>query len=184
MTGDIDGETSFPVTANGYADPPPAHLAKLADRARDYVRKSSSDNTRRAYASDWKDFASWCRRKGLEAIPPRPQTIGLYITALAAGEGGKPASVHARFIPREELQDFAAWQPHAIDGGGSAAPPPLRPASAVAAEAAAAAAAEQAHRRLRGSDCDGHLLGRFYAAQGVLYGPVPPDRSSFAGPSL
>lgn len=56
--------------------------------------------------------------------------------------GGKPASVHARFIPREELQDFAAWQPHAIDGGGSAAPP-LRPASAVAAEAAAAAAAEQ-----------------------------------------
>ncbi len=58
--------------------------------------------------------------------------------------GGKPASVHARFIPREELQDFAAWQPHAIDGGGSAAPPPLRPASAVAAEAAAAAAAEQA----------------------------------------
>ena len=93
MTSDIDGETSFPVTANGYADPPPAHLARLADRARDYVRKSSSDNTRRAYASDWKDFASWCRRKGLEAIPPRPQTIGLYITALAAGEGGKPASV-------------------------------------------------------------------------------------------
>lgn len=65
----------------------PGHLADLTDRARDYVRKSSSDNTRRAYASDWKHFSSWCRRKGLAAMPPQPQTIGLYITALASGDG-------------------------------------------------------------------------------------------------
>jgi integrase len=63
----------------------PAHLEKLADRARDYVEAASSANTRRAYAADWKHFSAWCRRQNLEVLPPDPQTVGLYITALAAG---------------------------------------------------------------------------------------------------
>jgi integrase len=69
----------------------PAHLERLADRARDYVEAASSANTRRAYASDWKHFAAWCRRQGVEALSPNPQTVGLYVTALASGSasGGK-----------------------------------------------------------------------------------------------
>ncbi len=63
----------------------PAHLERLANRARDYVEAASSANTRRAYASDWKHFAAWCRRQGLEVLPPSPQTVGLYITACASG---------------------------------------------------------------------------------------------------
>lgn len=31
-------------------------------------------------------------------------------------QGGKPASPYARFIPREELDSFAAWKPGSIDG--------------------------------------------------------------------
>ncbi|BAV52896.1 phage integrase (plasmid) [Mesorhizobium loti] len=64
----------------------PAHLAGLADRARDYVEAASSTNTRRAYASDWKHFCAWARRQGLEVLPPEPQTVGLYITACASGK--------------------------------------------------------------------------------------------------
>jgi len=63
----------------------PAHLERLAGRARDYVEAASSANTRRAYASDWKHFSSWCRRQGFATLPPDPQTVGLYITALACG---------------------------------------------------------------------------------------------------
>ncbi|MBL8579316.1 MAG: site-specific integrase [Mesorhizobium sp.] len=63
----------------------PAHLDALADRARDYVEAASSANTRRAYASDWKHFASWCRRQSFDPLPPDPQVVGLYITALASG---------------------------------------------------------------------------------------------------
>ncbi|RWB69709.1 site-specific integrase [Mesorhizobium sp.] len=63
----------------------PAHLDALAGRARDYVEAASSANTRRAYAADWKHFASWCRRQGLEMFPPDPQVVGLYITAQATG---------------------------------------------------------------------------------------------------
>ncbi|MCK1732358.1 site-specific integrase [Bradyrhizobium sp. 142] len=63
----------------------PAHLARLAERARGYVDAASSANTRRAYASDWKHFSAWCRRQGLEVLPPSAQTVGLYITACASG---------------------------------------------------------------------------------------------------
>lgn len=63
----------------------PGHLGDLADKARGYVEAASSANTRRAYASDWKHFSSWCRRQGLAVMPPSAQTVGLYITACAAG---------------------------------------------------------------------------------------------------
>jgi len=63
----------------------PVHLDTLADRARDYVEAASSANTRRAYASDWKHFASWCRRQGVDMLLPDPKVVGLYITACASG---------------------------------------------------------------------------------------------------
>lgn len=63
----------------------PAHLGKLADRAREYVDAASSANTRKAYGSDWRHFSGWCRRQGLEVFPPSPQVVGLYITACASG---------------------------------------------------------------------------------------------------
>ena len=74
----------------------PAHLDALAGRARDYVEAASSANTRRAYAADWRQFASWCRRQGIELLPPDPQVVGLYITACASGKATgdkKPSSV-------------------------------------------------------------------------------------------
>ncbi|KPH05391.1 site-specific integrase (plasmid) [Rhizobium acidisoli] len=70
----------------------PAHLEQLADQARGYVEAASSANTRKAYASDWKHFSGWCRRQGLEILPPDPLTVGLYITACAAGSDGVTAS--------------------------------------------------------------------------------------------
>ena len=84
--GRTDEAPSPPQPVIGARQPPlPAHLEKLASRARDYVEAASSANTRRAYASDWKHFASWCRRQGFSYMPPDPQTVGLYITALASG---------------------------------------------------------------------------------------------------
>jgi flagellar assembly protein FliH len=44
------------------------------------------------------------------------------------GNGDKPASAYARFIPREELGDFAAWTPGAFgDGAASNARPNVAP---------------------------------------------------------
>jgi len=75
---------------------PPAHLERLTDRTRDYVEAASSANTRRAYASDWAHFSGWCRRHGVDPLPPSPLIVGLYITACASGTalpGGKANSV-------------------------------------------------------------------------------------------
>ncbi|MBM3553486.1 MAG: integrase, partial [Alphaproteobacteria bacterium] len=70
------------------------HLAALGERARDYARNARSENTRRAYEADWRQFAAWLRRQGLDPLPPDPQTIGLYLTACMEGERGRePVSV-------------------------------------------------------------------------------------------
>nr|WP_309504367.1 tyrosine-type recombinase/integrase [uncultured Roseovarius sp.] len=66
-------------------------LDRLVDAARDYARAAASDNTLRAYATDWKHFARWCRLKGTDPLPPSPEMIGLYLTDLAAPTGPSPA---------------------------------------------------------------------------------------------
>jgi integrase len=69
----------------------PDHLAPLADRARDYARAAQAANTRRAYAADWRDWTGWCAKTGVVPLPPDPQTVGLYLAALAQGRRGRPA---------------------------------------------------------------------------------------------
>jgi integrase len=98
--GEIVLEEDLPEAASSPALLPasslPDHLQDLTDRARGYVEAASSVNTRKAYASDWKHFSTWCRRSGLAPLPPHPQTVGLYITACASGaveRGGKANSV-------------------------------------------------------------------------------------------
>ncbi|MGE0236474.1 integrase [Methylocystis sp.] len=70
------------------------HLAALSEKARDYARNARSDNTRRAYDADWRQFCAWLRRQGLDPLPPDPQTVGLYLAAcMAGGKGNEPLSV-------------------------------------------------------------------------------------------
>jgi integrase len=92
---DIDDEAPSPVPKR--ADPRsqfPTHLEGLVEAARDYAKAAASENTRKAYASDWGHYTGWARRHGLPALPPDAQTIGLYIAACASGATtGKPASV-------------------------------------------------------------------------------------------
>src|ERR1700678_2955209 len=72
----------------------PAHLVTLAETARDYAEASSSANTRKAYASDWRHYSAWTRRHTFPALPPDPRVLGLYIAACASGAmTGKPCSV-------------------------------------------------------------------------------------------
>ncbi|WP_273692359.1 tyrosine-type recombinase/integrase [Ketogulonicigenium vulgare] len=78
---------------------PLAHLPALEElsaTARSYAEAATAPNTVRAYAADWKHFASWCRREGVESALPDPQIVGLYITACASGAksiGGRKNAV-------------------------------------------------------------------------------------------
>ena len=66
-------------------------LDRLVETARDYARQAASENTLRAYARDWAQFARWCRMRGADPLPPAPALIGLYIADLASPDGKAPA---------------------------------------------------------------------------------------------
>jgi integrase len=85
--------------ATGAEAPSPAlaadpRLARLAETAKSYARAARSENTARAYDSDWRHFASWLRRNGFSETPPEPQTVGLYLAAQA--EAGASVSTLER----------------------------------------------------------------------------------------
>lgn len=74
-------------------DVPSPALSRLAETARSYAAARASDNTRKAYQSDWKLFERWCRRKGFDAHEPRPEIVGLFLAASASGDGLEKAAV-------------------------------------------------------------------------------------------
>ena len=69
----------------------------LADLARavedDLARPDLAASTERAYAHDWADFATFCRRHGLEALPAAPQTLALYLKSLETKKSQSPAGL-------------------------------------------------------------------------------------------
>ena len=64
-------------------------LAALAETAKAYARSAQADNTQRAYAADWRQFASWLRRQGLPETPPDPEAVGLYLASQVERRGAE-----------------------------------------------------------------------------------------------
>ena len=50
------------------------------------LRNSKSNNTVRAYKSDFKDFGLFCAKNGFKALPSEPKIISLYLTHLSTKE--------------------------------------------------------------------------------------------------
>jgi flagellar assembly protein FliH len=57
---------------------------------------------------------------------PAPPPRGAAKSPAQGAAPAKPASPYARFIPREELNSFAAWKPGALSGNEGASPSPLQ----------------------------------------------------------
>ena len=64
----------------------------LLEAARNYVEAAKAPNTRRAYRTQWKTFATWCARYGREPLPAVPATLALFL-ADRAQAGLKVASL-------------------------------------------------------------------------------------------
>jgi integrase len=72
------------------------NLEPLVKKARHLASKAKADNTNLAYAGDWKHYLAWCKARFVAPFPPNPQTIGLYLTAMATeprAGGGEALSV-------------------------------------------------------------------------------------------
>ena len=48
------------------------------------LRNSKSENTLRAYQSDYNDFLLFCSKNGFQAMPTQPKVLALYITHLSS----------------------------------------------------------------------------------------------------
>lgn len=57
-------------------------LQMAATRAAEFQGTRSAPNTLRAYASDWREFETWCRDMGKVALPADPDTVVLYLSSL------------------------------------------------------------------------------------------------------
>ena len=56
---------------------------RLSAKAKRRLEKAKADNTLKAYACDWNDFADWCQYHGERDLPAAPETIVNYINDLA-----------------------------------------------------------------------------------------------------
>jgi integrase len=59
-------------------------LAEAVDRARDFAKASKAAATRKAYASDLRDFAAYCQHIGTLALPADPAVVGTYLATISA----------------------------------------------------------------------------------------------------
>ena len=65
------------------------------EAAASYLVREKAPATRRAYSSDVAQFASWCDKRGLVALPARPETVAVFL-ASQANDGVKAATLSRR----------------------------------------------------------------------------------------
>ncbi len=83
-------------------------VAEIA-AARSYRTRAKSDNTLKAYGSDWRQFEDWCWERGLIAIPAAPEAVATYLAALAlAGRADSTITRHLAAIGWKHRQDGVA----------------------------------------------------------------------------
>ena len=67
-------------------------LADAAERARHYAGRSKSPATIDAYAADWRDFLSYCQRRGASALPATDATVAGYWPSWPTRSSRRPPS--------------------------------------------------------------------------------------------
>jgi site-specific recombinase XerD len=75
-----------------------------------YLEASSSDNTRRAYKSDWADFSAWCDTVNLNSMPATPIAVGTYLAQLA-DRGIKASTIQRRISAIRAVHVAAGAEP-------------------------------------------------------------------------
>ncbi len=59
------------------------NLKLLHEATLNNLKSSKADNTLKAYKSDFRDFAAFCAKHGLNSLPSDPKVVSLYLTYLS-----------------------------------------------------------------------------------------------------
>lgn len=68
-------------------------LMRTANDAENYLKQARSENTRRAYASDWGQFTKWIAAHGLDPLPADPRMVALWIAHMAGSLKRKRSTI-------------------------------------------------------------------------------------------
>jgi site-specific recombinase XerD len=85
-------------------------VARLTESARTYARASKAKNTIRAYRADWADFSLWCAGQAAAPLPAAPETIAMYLAALADA-GARVSTVQRRLSAISQAHQAAGHVP-------------------------------------------------------------------------
>lgn len=83
-------------------------LETVLAKAEEFAKHSASDNTRRGYASDWRQYTAWCLSHGVESLPATPETIALYIADMAGRL--KPATLGRHLAAVSKAHSAAGYE--------------------------------------------------------------------------
>lgn len=72
-----------------------AELEKSRRATADFLAAAKADNTRRAYAADWRDFKFWAASNEIDPLPARPEDVAVYLSSLATA-GRKISTIRRR----------------------------------------------------------------------------------------
>jgi site-specific recombinase XerD len=89
--------------------PTDTELTATVASARQYVAQAKAPHTIRAYRADWQNFTAWCQAHALISLPAQPETVGLYIAALADA-GRKPATIQRRLAAISKAHSAAGHE--------------------------------------------------------------------------
>src|SRR5215813_4315575 len=82
----------------------PAELTATLELAADFARASKAKATQEAYGSDWRIFESWCRPRGLSALPASAESLCAFLAdEAAAGRRASTFGRHSLFPPCRRL---------------------------------------------------------------------------------
>ncbi len=80
----------------------PNFVSETWDKALQKLSGAYSDNTLRAYASDFRIFQVWCLHRGFSFLPAVPETLGRFIESQAKIH--KPSTVCRRLVAISRIQ--------------------------------------------------------------------------------
>jgi integrase len=86
-------------------------VGQAVAQAAGYAGQALADNTRRAYASDWKAFSAWCRDGGVSALPAEPVVIAGHLASRAKTLGRSGLKRRLAAIAHMHRQAGHPWQP-------------------------------------------------------------------------
>ena len=71
-------------------------LKSLHEETLNNLKSSKSNNTLRAYKSDFKDFGAFCAKHGFDSLPTEPKVVSLYLTYLS--KNSKVSTLRRRLV--------------------------------------------------------------------------------------